>query len=54
MSSRIERLRSELERLEASMETCHPGVHEELRLLIEDVRAHVIALEAAQDALEQD
>lgn len=53
MNPHIDRLRSELERLEASMDTCHPDVHDELKLLIEDVRAHILSLQTAQDVAEQ-
>ncbi len=54
MNPHIERLRSELERLEVSMDTCHPEVHDELKLLIDDVRAHLLSLESAQETVAQD
>ena len=53
MNPHIERLRSELKRLEMSMDTCHPDVYDELKLLIEDVRAHIMSLQNAQDVAEQ-
>ncbi|MGE4064261.1 MAG: hypothetical protein AB7E79_12915 [Rhodospirillaceae bacterium] len=54
MTPRIQRLRTELERLEETAETCHPDVHEELQALIEDVRAHLNELESAVDGVEEE
>ncbi len=54
MSIRIERLKVELERLEGTAASCHPGVQEELQTLIEDMKAHLTELESAQAETDRD
>jgi hypothetical protein len=53
MTPRILRLRTELERLEDTVVDCHPEVQGELRVLIEDMRAHLTELERAPEAEEE-
>ncbi len=53
MTPRILRLRTELERLEDTVVDCHPAVDGELRVLIEDIRAHLAELENAPEAQEE-
>ena len=53
MTPRILRLRTELERLEDTVVDCHPEVQSELRVLIEDMRAHLTELESVSETQEE-
>lgn len=54
MSPRIIRLRVELERLEGSTDACHPDIQNELKALIDDMKAHLTELEDAEPGMEAD
>jgi hypothetical protein len=53
MSPRILRLRTELEKLEDTVVDCHPEVQGELRVLIEDMKAHLTELESVAEPEEE-
>lgn len=52
MNPRIQRLKSELTRLEGTQEDCHPDMQGELHALIEDMKAHLTELEEAEKSAE--
>ncbi|MCC6913165.1 MAG: hypothetical protein IT566_05640 [Rhodospirillaceae bacterium] len=54
MSSRIARLRVELERLEGTTDACHPDIQDELQTLIDDMKAHLTELEDAETTADAD
>jgi hypothetical protein len=54
MCPRIEQLKTELEQLEEAAQHCHPGVKQDLRSLIEDMRAHVAELETVQSKIDDE